>query len=73
MNFNSYIADCGRSVREIAVQLDVSTSYISYLRTGRRYPSMKLVARISEVTGGVVTFNDWLQARETNPQPWSNE
>ncbi len=64
MDFNTYLSESKRSHSDVAKQLGVSTSYISYLRSGRRNPSMKMVARISEITAGVVSFNDWLMARE---------
>lgn len=73
MDFAVYLRESGRSAAEIARQVGVDASYISHLRSGRRHPSMKLVARINDVTGGTVGFNDWLAARVQNPTPWKGE
>ncbi len=70
MDFSTYIRESKRSAAEIARQIGVDATYVSHLRAGRRYPSMKLVAKISEATSGMVCFNDWLAAREQDPTPW---
>ncbi len=70
MDFSTYIRESKRSAAEIARQIGVDATYVSHLRAGRRYPSMKLVAKISEATSGMVGFNDWLAAREQDPTPW---
>ena len=70
MDFSTYIRESKRSAAEIARQIGVDATYVSHLRAGRRYPSMKLVAKISEATSGMVGFNAWLAAREQDPTPW---
>jgi len=70
MDFAAYLRESRRSGAEIARQIGVDPTYVSHLRSGRRYPSLKLAAKISEATSGMVTFNDWLVARELSPRPW---
>lgn len=70
MDFQTYLRESKRPAAQIARQIGVDPTYVSHLKAGRRYPSTKLIARISEATAGMVTFNDWLLAREANPQPW---
>ena len=70
MQFNAYVRESKRSGAEIARQIGVHPTYVSHLRAGRRYPSLKLVAKIAEATSGMVGFNDWIAARELSPRPW---
>ena len=70
MDFSAYLRESRRTAAEIAKQIGVDATYISHLRAGRRYPSVKLVAKIAEATGGMVGFNDWVAAREQDPTPW---
>ena len=73
MDFASYLRESKRSGAEVARQIGVDATYISHLRSGRRYPSMSLVAKISEATAGMVGFNAWLAARAIDPTPWKRD
>ena len=70
MDFAAYLRESRRSGAEVARQIGVDATYVSHLRAGRRYPSLKLAAKISEATSGMVTFNDWIAAKALNPRPW---
>ncbi len=66
MNFNTYLRESGRSASEFSASVGIHRSYISHLRTGRRYPSLRVASLIAEATGGTVTYADWEAQRLAN-------
>jgi len=51
--------------RDLAAQIGVSETYISYLLTGKKKPSLKFVERLAPVLG--VTLSDLLTKKEPPP------
>ena len=73
MDILDYFRATGRSVAELARQVDINASHLQHLKSGRRYPSSDLEDRIAEATGGMVTHADWALRRMHNPRPWATE
>jgi len=66
MNFAAYMRESGRTADDIARQVGIHRSFISHLRTGRRYPSLRVASLISEATGGTVSYADWEEQRQAS-------
>jgi DNA-binding XRE family transcriptional regulator len=58
MNFKTYIDRCGRSQADLAQQLGVTKSYISYISSGKRKPSWSLARRILLIAQGQITADE---------------
>lgn len=46
---DDYLASAGCSAREFASEVGVTESHISYIRQGKRQPSLMLINRMAEV------------------------
>jgi DNA-binding transcriptional regulator YdaS (Cro superfamily) len=66
MNFNTYLRESGRSASEFSASVGIHCSYVSHLRAGRRFPSLRVASLISEATGGMVSYADWEEHRLAN-------
>jgi len=63
MSLDDYLRSTRRTPAEFALQVGVSRSHIQKLRRDpQRTPSLKIAARISLASGGMVGVNDWLAA-----------
>ena len=47
------------SVREFAERHDISQAMLSQVMNGKRQPSMAMIIRLTDATGGEVTANDF--------------
>jgi len=52
------------SQEELGVKLDISRWMVNSIETGRRQPSWNLMNRITTLTGGAVTPNDFVVQTE---------
>lgn len=74
MRLADWLIEQGKSPRRLtqeqfAQEVGTSSSTISRLVSGRRRPSLDLARRISEVTNGKVTANDFVGEVDDEPQP----
>ncbi len=53
---------------EFAKTIGVHKTYLSGLRQGKRWPSRRLMLRISEETGGQVTADSFLPPKEVQDE-----
>lgn len=58
--FQEWIGDSGKSVAEVAEDLDIAGSTVYALREGAFRPSLKLAAKIEKYTLGAVPALSWL-------------
>lgn len=58
-SLDSHLSESGESNAAFGVRVGVSEATISRLRNGKQSPSLALIRRIAEATGGVVTANDF--------------
>mgnify|MGYP003387116649 CR=1 FL=1 len=74
MRLADWLIEQGKSPRRLtqeqfAQEVGTSSSTISRLVSGRRRPSLDLARRISEVTDGKVTANDFVSEADDEPEP----
>jgi transcriptional regulator with XRE-family HTH domain len=62
-----YLSDKHLSPKQLAARLDISESYMSMLRLGRRRPSPDLAQKIEAITG--VPFKKLLLKEKTSQKP----
>lgn len=70
MDFTPWLAGCRRTGSEVARQIGVSHTAVAQLRDGTRHPSVDLILRIQQASGGAVVFEDWALRRLLSPRPW---
>lgn len=77
MDLNTFLKSNKIKGYAFAKQIGVHKTYLSGLRRGHRWPSRKLMLRISEATGGQVTADSFLNLRsmweETKEEKLPNE
>jgi len=56
-NLRSYLAD--RPKGEFARSVGISAAYLSQILSGTRQPSLSLMVRVHEASGGEVDLNSW--------------
>ena len=61
MKLDRYMALTGLKDSKLAARLGVEAVTVYRWRMGRTTPSLKLIARLEQVTEGAVRFRDWLQ------------
>ncbi len=64
-----YLFKNNLSVKQVAGDLDISTSYLYQLIRGERKPSIELAQRIEEYTGGDITVGRLLGFEEDEITP----
>jgi len=65
MTLDKYLKANGLSRRAFGEMIDVERSTVARWALGDRQPPLAMVARIEQVTGGAVRFEDWLEADMT--------
>ena len=68
MKLDAYIRETGVSETELASRARCSQSYINKVRNGSANPTLAVMQRIADATGGEVTLNDLVSVadRKTN-------
>lgn len=69
MTLREYLTREGISPRQMAQSLDCSEAVVYGWMSGRRLPSLVLMARIEEATGGSVLLCDFVPEVEVEPLP----
>lgn len=60
MTLRDYLREKRMTYGQFAERLHMSTSYVHFLATNQRTPTLQTALRIEELTGGEVTVRDWL-------------
>ena len=63
-SLREYLEKTDQSVAAFAGRVGVSRAYMSQIMNGRKTPSLKVAAKISIETGGVIPVTHWLKEDE---------
>lgn len=67
MRFSEWRARLGLSQAEAAERCGVKQGEVSRWEAGKRSPTLRKIARIKEITGGLVTYDDWMASGNGEP------
>ena len=57
----AWMQEAGLRDREVADAIGVERSTVTYVRLGKRSPSLRVAVAIERLTSGVVTVQSWIK------------